>query len=172
MFKILFVCTGNTCRSVMAEWIFNQKIRERSLENQFKADSAGVAAMPGSPASKHSITVIEKLGGDLSDHKSQKATVELVSGYDLVLTMTEDQKHLLEKNLALAQDKGNHPPVHLLKTYVKQKDPNSTQTDQPNDKTINDPIGGTQEEYQDVFDELSAWIDRLIDSLVENVEKK
>lgn len=86
--KIIFVCTGNTCRSPMAEGIAKGILREKGMEDQISVESAGIWAMDGAQASHQAIAVMEKWGIDLSTHRSKPLTRELVMEADLVLTMT------------------------------------------------------------------------------------
>ena len=83
--KLLFVCTGNTCRSPLAEAIARRIAAERSLG--VEAGSAGTSAWEGSPASDVSLLVGIERGLDLNAHRSRKLTRELVEGSDLIIAM-------------------------------------------------------------------------------------
>jgi protein-tyrosine phosphatase len=92
---VLFVCTGNTCRSPMAELLMRQrfaqqqKCRVDELEDRgFLVRSAGIAAAAGSPASSESVAIMREQGLDLGKHESQPLTEQLVRHADLILTMT------------------------------------------------------------------------------------
>jgi protein-tyrosine-phosphatase len=87
--KILFVCTGNTCRSPLAAALGNM------LLTNTNCNSAGLYAPVPQPASHNSVQTAAKYGLDLSNHRSCQITSELVSQFDLVLTMTEAQKDQL-----------------------------------------------------------------------------
>ncbi|MBM7645372.1 protein-tyrosine phosphatase [Scopulibacillus daqui] len=89
MKNILFVCTGNTCRSPMAEAILKHKGKDI-----FNVKSAGVFANNGSPAHPHAVQVLKDR--DISvDHRSQALDKSLIDWADLILTMTENHKQLL-----------------------------------------------------------------------------
>ncbi len=81
MRNILFVCTGNTCRSPMAEAFCKQLIQEKGFK-ELSCSSAGLAAYPGSPASEFSIKVMGEVGIDLSGHRSQPLNAEMVAQAD------------------------------------------------------------------------------------------
>ena len=92
--KILFVCTGNTCRSPMAQALAEHLMRDKGVSVQ--CDSAGIYASPGAPFSPTAKNVLEKEFGILNfDHKAKKVTRELLDEVDRVVAMTEDHKKLL-----------------------------------------------------------------------------
>jgi protein-tyrosine phosphatase len=86
MKKILFVCSGNTCRSPLAEAIAREVLPDR-LDFEVEIASAGTSALDGSPASVHSIDVAGRHGLDLSKHRSRILTRDLVHDADLIVTM-------------------------------------------------------------------------------------
>lgn len=92
MTRILFVCTGNTCRSPMAEHLARQKFLELGMEIQTK--SAGLLAEQGG-ANPNAIAALETYGLDLSRHKATQLTKELLLWADRIYTMTEQQAQLL-----------------------------------------------------------------------------
>lgn len=86
--RILFVCTGNTCRSPMAEALFNREMARRFPETQVTADSAGLAAFAGMPASGGAQTAMADAGLSLSAHRARPIDRAMVEAADLILTMT------------------------------------------------------------------------------------
>ena len=86
-FKVLFVCSGNTCRSPLAEALARREVEKRGLSDRVEVGSAGTGAGGGSPASEGSAAVAATVGLDLSDHRSRQLTAELVDESDLILTM-------------------------------------------------------------------------------------
>lgn len=106
MKKILFICTGNTCRSPMAAGLFNMMAQDRSLQG-FTAGSAGLAAMPGDEAAPNAITAAGELGADISGHRSRAYNPHMADEADLLVCMTPAHAELLkdvpdEKKIILA----------------------------------------------------------------------
>lgn len=126
--NILFVCTGNTCRSPMAAGLMNKIAIEEDLD--VRIESAGLFAAEGSPASDEAIEAMKKYDVDLSDHRAKQITPELIEKSDVILTMTAAQKMLLAE---VAADK-----TYTLCEYA------GTEGD------IADPFGGDLEEYEEV----------------------
>ena len=87
--KVLFVCTGNTCRSPMAEGI------AKSLFPRHEFLSAGIFAQENSPASKNAIIAMNNMGIDISSHKAKQLTKELVDKADYIIPMTENHYYTL-----------------------------------------------------------------------------
>lgn len=96
MIKVLFVCTGNTCRSPMAEGIFNALAKKRSLDA--RAVSCGISAFPGMAASADAIIAANAYGADLSGHISHAVTGEIVDAADLVCCMTGGHAETLRRS--------------------------------------------------------------------------
>lgn len=135
MKNILFVCTGNTCRSPMAEAIFNKMAENAGQE--FSVRSAGLYVLPEEPASKNAVLAAKELGLTLEKHRAQPLTKQLVQDAELVLCMTKSQVEQLVRVCPEAADK-----VFALKAYARQG------------ADIADPYGGSQEEYRACAEEL------------------
>ncbi|MFN3165664.1 MAG: low molecular weight protein arginine phosphatase [Phycisphaeraceae bacterium] len=95
-YSVLFVCTGNTCRSPMAEGIAKRLLAEMKrvpvdqLESAgVRVRSAGVATGGGSPASAEAVEATKQIGVDISDHASSRLTEDLIQDADAVYTMTD-----------------------------------------------------------------------------------
>jgi protein-tyrosine-phosphatase len=97
--KILFVCTGNICRSPMAEGLL------KKMRSDFSVSSAGVSSMDGWNATPEAIDVMMERGIDISGHSARQVTGEMVNDADLVLTMTERHKKLLTTDYPEAEAK-------------------------------------------------------------------
>ena len=93
--KILFVCTGNTCRSSMAGSLARKILEERG-QQEFQVSSAGIAAFPGEQASREAVEAMAEMGICLRDHRATRLTPEDVREADLVLTMTTAHREYIK----------------------------------------------------------------------------
>ncbi len=92
--KILFVCTGNTCRSPMAEGIFRKEIQQRGFEN-IMCQSAGLTPVEGAPVSENAVDVCREIGVDISGHTARRFTAEEVNIWDVYFTMSKTHAYIL-----------------------------------------------------------------------------
>jgi protein-tyrosine phosphatase len=94
--NIFFVCTGNTCRSAMAEGIFKHILKNECISERFYVTSAGIAANEGEPATDKAMDVLQNLWGiDISTHKSHHIKEADLDSADLILVMTRDHRMIL-----------------------------------------------------------------------------
>ena len=94
--NILFVCTANRYRSVIAAACFRDELARRNKENEWSVSSAGTWAMNGLPAMTEAIILAGELGLDIQDHRSQVITGEILQLADVVLVMESGQKEALQ----------------------------------------------------------------------------
>ena len=143
MERILFVCSGNTCRSPMAEGIFNKKAPEHRLDAI--AFSAGVSAFPGMPVTEHAVEAAREKGADISAHTARQVNEELLKSCSVALCMTAGHAMALRAAFPDYADK-----IRLLSR-----------------RDISDPFGGTLADYERAADEIEEAIDALISALEE-----
>jgi protein-tyrosine-phosphatase len=154
---ILFVCTGNTCRSAMAEGILKKMLEGRTKgDNQFNIVSAGIYALPGMNSTYEAILAASELGVDISQHKAHQLREDLVKKADLILVMSHTHKDYILKKFPFAQNK-----VFLLKKYARGSDFKNIQI-KDEDCEIVDPLGKPIDFYRAVATELGTELGKII----------
>ena len=135
--SILVVCTGNSCRSVMAEGLLKKYLKEAGKE-YIKVESAGIMAIDGFPSTNEAIEVMKGEGIDISKHRSRRITADLISKSDLILAMEGAHKAFVIRLDPMAESK-----VYLLKKYGMEN-----KRKYPEGDGIPDPIGRPMDFYK------------------------
>ena len=156
--QILFVCTGNTCRSPMAQGIFQKILEEENLTDHFTARSAGVAAFPGDTANPHTFKILKEIGIDLSDFRSTATSSHLLKESHLILGMTAPHLFALQD---LAPEEGEK----LL--LISNFNADGTEIDNPTE--LPDPIGQGPQVYQETAEALTEHLTGLIEHLKQSL---
>ncbi len=144
--KILFICSGNTCRSPMAHAMFEKIAKERSLNAE--CYGAGTATYSGMPASDNSVAVMKEIGVDISNYKSTSLGDLNLNDFDLFVPMTFSHVLSLVKY-----------GIEKKKIYLFDKD-------------VSDPYGGNIEVYRATRDEIAENLNKLADFVEEKLKRE
>lgn len=149
---LLFVCTGNTCRSPMAEAIFRKLLAERLecapeelVARGFRVMSAGLSAAPQLPASPEAAQMMSNWNLSLKEHRSQPVTTALLAQADTIITMTEHHRSMI-----LDYDMTLRDRVRTLA---------SSGVD------VSDPFGGSLQEYEECALQITRYVEEIIDEI-------
>jgi protein-tyrosine-phosphatase len=145
--NLLFVCSGNTCRSALAEALARQIAARRGIED-LNVSSAGTNAWDTAPATDEALLVGMERGLDLTGHRARKLTSTIVSEADRIVVMTPG-------HLEPVKQMGGRGKAHVIDEYA------SGATDQG----ISDPYGGDLETYRHTADTLEEELEKLFDRL-------
>lgn len=140
--NIIFICTGNTCRSAMAEGLCKKLLDDRQIEN-ITCRSCGLRAYTGDSASHNAVLAAAELGADISAHRSTAVNGYILSETDIAVCMTRYHKEELEAYFA--------PECRILVP----------------DGGVPDPYGGTLDVYRQCAQVLYNYINRLLDVLTD-----
>ncbi|MBP3645955.1 MAG: low molecular weight protein arginine phosphatase [Clostridia bacterium] len=135
MKRVLFVCTGNTCRSPMAECMFSAL-----AEGQYEALSAGVYALSGAPASEGAKRAMQRRGLSVESHRSRAVTLTLLESVDLIVGMSAN--HIMQ----------------LKMMYPNCKTPMTALDDPP----VSDPYGGDDAAYERAANDIARQLPQLL----------
>jgi len=139
--QILMVCTGNICRSPLAESLMRAEFGRRGVDS-IEVSSAGTGAWEGAPASEGAYLVGLEHGIDLSEHRARLLTSEVVKRADLIFTMARHQR-------ARVEDLGGSGRVYVLGEYAGITGPEAE---------VSDPFGAGLDVYRETFGQLTDFI--------------
>lgn len=140
--KVLFVCTGNSCRSVIAEYLFKKIIKDFKKED-IEVYSAGTHAVVGAFPFNEAIKAMQEQGIDISSHESKQLTLNNIKGADVIYVMKEAHREWILDKVPQAANK-----VKLLK-----------------EEGIDDPIGKSLDEYRKSIREIKDCLIKIIDEI-------
>ncbi len=158
-FTILFVCSGNSCRSPMAEGLM-KKLLYPDYGDQVHIHSAGTLGIDNNPATLNAIQVAQEKGVDISHHRSQGLTRHLVATADIIFAMAENHYEFM--NTYYPDYKEN---IFLLKAFATNKD-------RPRRVSIDDPIGQSIKVYRRVINEIEKELMRILPTIVHLIQSK
>lgn len=150
--SILFVCTGNSCRSIMAEGLLKKKLQEMERK-EIEVFSAGTHAVGGFVPTDNTISVMKDEGVDVSGYKTSRLTPDKIQKADLILAM---ELFHIESILNMAPDA--EAKTYLLRKYARVKN-------EPGGIEVMDPIGRPPE----IYERVSTMIKRSIEELVKTL---
>jgi protein-tyrosine-phosphatase len=163
MLTVLFVCSGNLCRSPIAEGLLRHKL-PASMRQAVRVESAGTLGLKGRPATPLAVEAARELGADIAGHRSQAVAPELVERADLILALAAEHRDYLRERFP-----NQRPKVFLLKRYAA-RGPRSRRADSSD--SIADPIGGDLDTYRVCATLINAEIERILPALLRRARSK
>lgn len=145
--KIMFICTGNICRSAMAEKLLIRKVEDKKITDKIQTFSSGIYAYENDKSTYEAIKIMkDEYDIDLSNHRATPVRDSNIEEMDLILCMTQNHKNSLNLIYPNLQNK-----IFLIKEYIGLNG------------DIADPYGGTLDTYSKCAKELESCIEMLLE---------
>ncbi len=151
-YTIMFVCSGNSCRSPMAAGLLQKKLFPE-FNDRIQIHSTGTLGIDDNPATLNAIKVAKEKGVDISKHLSRGVRTKDMAKSDIIFVMAEHHKEYLDMHFPKFREN-----VFLLKMF-------STGNDKPRNTSIEDPIGGDLKIYRKTINEIDKELDRILPQL-------
>lgn len=151
MKKVMFVCTGNICRSAMAHGYMQYKVNSRYDKENFLISSCGTDAITGDKSTKNAILAMEEYNVDLNNHRATNIRDIDIENYDIILCMTTQHKENITYLYPKLKEK-----IYTLKEYIDSD---------IEYKEIDDPWGFDIKVYKSCAKEVVENVDKLIEKL-------
>jgi len=149
---VLMICTGNICRSPMAEGLLRTRLVQEGLADRIQVLSSGTHGIDGSPASAYAITAVHRMGIDIRGHRARTVTQQGIDEANLLLVMTHRHISFIEQHFRRTEGK-----LHMLSEMIGQN------------FNVDDPYGGPEKEYIQCAHQLASIVQHgfqhILDSL-------
>ena len=159
--SVLFVCTGNICRSPLAEFLFKDFVAREGTAGSFRIGSAGTYALNGNTATREAQSAARQWGLDISSHRAREVSHRLMDESDYVLGMT--RQHCLELLREF--------PGHENKIYLALLFPREFELERLEGIDVPDPIGLPVDYYAQVLDMLSPALPRIMNGILDKEDQ-